>query len=82
MPFINRLTKNFEPKLSNEERTHLEIIYRLKLVGLVITNSLTWHDHIDCTVKRVNGVIWQLIWLPNIGASREKLRTFYTLKIR
>ena len=82
MPFINSLTKDFEPKLSIEEGTQLEIIYKLKLVGLVITSSLTWHDHIAYTVKRVNGVIWQLLRFKNIGAPREKLITFYTLKIR
>ena len=71
LPFINSRTKDFEPKLSIEEGTHLEIIYMLKLVGLVITSSLTWHDHVDYTVKRVNGVIWQLVRFKNIGASRE-----------
>ena len=82
MPFINSRTKDFEPKLSIEVGTHLEIIYRLKLVGLVTTSGLTWHDHVDYTVKRVNGVIWQLLRFKNIGAPREKLITFYTLIIR
>ena len=79
LPFINSRTKDFIPRLTVQEGQYLEVIYSLKLVGIVINSELTWHDHIDYTVKRVNSVIWQL---KRLGADRDSLIKFYVLKIR
>ena len=45
------------------------------------TSDMTWNAHISYTVKRVNGIIWQLVRFKQLGASQEKLQTFYILKI-
>lgn len=82
LPFINSRTKDFEPKLSIEKDTNLEIIYQLKLVGIIVTSDLLWDSHIEYTVKRVNSVLWQLTRFRQQGASREQLIKFYILKIR
>ena len=82
IPFINSKTKDFLPQLSLEQDSHIEVIYQLKLVGVVITSQLTWQSHIAYTVTRVNTKIWQLIRFRQLGASREKLKQFYVLKIR
>ena len=82
MPFNNSQTKDFIPKLSVEEGSNLEVIYRLKLVGLVLTSDLDWEDHIVYTIGRVNKILWQLIRFKQLGADMEKLVIFYTLKIR
>ena len=82
LPFINSNTKDFMPQLSLEEGTNLEVIYKLKLVGLVVTSDLTWTAHVDYTVARVNNVVWQLARFRRLGASQKKLVTFYILKIR
>ena len=82
LPFINSRTKDFEPKLYIEKDTNLEIIYKLKLVGIVVTSDLLWDAHIEYTVKRVNSVLWQLTRFRQQGASREQLIKFYILKIR
>ena len=70
------------PQLSLEEGKYLEVIYQLKLVGLVINTELTWNDHITYTVTRVNRVLWQLSRFRQLGATTEHLITFYILKIR
>ena len=70
------------PQLSLEEGNFLEVIYQLKLVGLVLTSDLSWNSHIDYTIKRVNGVLWQLTRFRNLGAPTDKLIQFYILKIR
>ena len=70
------------PQLSLEEGSSLEVIYQLKLVGLVITSDLLWTAHIDYTIKRVNSVLWQLTRFRNLGAPTDKLLQFYVLKIR
>ena len=69
-------------KLSSQvEGSYLEVIYELKLVGLVILSDMTWNAHVKYTVKRVNGVLWQLARFKRLGANRDKLLTFYVLKI-
>ena len=80
--FTTSQTKDFMPELSLEEGTILEVVFRIKLVGLVITNDMSWEEHIKYTIGRVNRVMWQLTRFKQHGASREKLITFYILKIR
>ena len=70
------------PQLSLEEGNFLEVIYQLKLVGLVLTSDLSWNSHIDYTIKRVNRVLWQLTRFRSLGAPTDKLIQFYILKIR
>ena len=55
IPFINLETKDFMPQLKVEGvNGYLEVIYKLKLVGLVVTSNLTWHEHVKYTVGRIN----------------------------
>ena len=68
------------PQLQLEDGSYLEVIYQLKLVGLVINSELSWSAHVDYTVKRVNKILWQLTRFKQVGASQEKLVLFYTLK--
>ena len=82
LPFIMSRTKDFIPQLSLEEGSNLEVIYSLKLVGLVITSDLSWESHVSYTVKRVNKVLWQLTRFKQLGADIEKLTQFYILKVR
>ena len=82
MLFINSLTKDFMPLIRMDNEDCLEVIYQLKLVGLVINTSLNWTDHIDYTVKRVNKILWQVTRFRQLGAPREKLVTLYILKVR
>ena len=70
------------PQLRLDEESFLEVIYKIKLVGLVLTSDLRWTSHINYTVTRVNKVIWQLVRFKQLGAPREKLKTLYILKIR
>ena len=82
LPFISSKTKDFLPTLSLENNTHLEDIYELKLVGIVLTSDLTWHAHIRYIVSRVSRTIWQLVRFRQLGAPRKKLITLYILKVR
>ena len=81
LPFINSRTKDFMPELKMDGKT-LDVIYQLKLVGLVITADLSWAEHVDYTVKRVKSTMWQLLRLKQMNAPKEKLIEFYILKIR
>ena len=72
MPFNNSKTRDFIPKLSIEEGSNLEVIYNLKLVGLVLTSDLSWKEHVIYTIGRVNKTIWQLVRFKQLGGDREK----------
>jgi hypothetical protein len=82
MPYNNSKTKDFMPQLKLENDCFLEVIYEIKLVGLVLTSNLKWDSHVNYTISRVNKVIWQLVRFKQLGAPREKLKTLYILKIR
>ena len=77
IPFINSLTKDFVPQLTIDNSSYLEVIYKLKLVGLVITSDLTWNAHVEYTVGRVNKILWQITRFKQLGAPREKLITLH-----
>ena len=70
MPFINSLTKDFMPQILIGNEETLEVIYQLKLVGLVVKSSFDWTDHVDYTVKRANKTLWQVTRFRQLGAPR------------
>ena len=80
--FINSKKHDFLPKISIEPGKCLEVIYQLKLVGVMIPSDLTWQAHVDYTVKRVSCKLWQLARFRRIGAPRDKLTQSYILKKR
>ena len=61
MPYNNSKTKDFMPQLKLEKDSFIEVIYEIKLVGLVLTSDLQWTSHINYTVLRANKGIWQLV---------------------
>ena len=46
LPFILSQTKDFLPQLKLEEGSALEVVYQMKLVGLIVSSSLTWEEHV------------------------------------
>ena len=81
MPFNNSQTKDFLPTLSIKEGANLEVVYQIKLVGLVVTSNMGWNEHVNYTIQRVNRTLWQLTRFKRLGADRDKLVQFYMLKI-
>ena len=84
LPFIMSRTKDFIPEPSVEEGTNLDVIYSMKLVGMMISSNLNlgWQSHVDYTVTRINKVLWQLVRFKQLGGDRDKLVKFYILKVR
>ena len=82
IPFNNSLTRDFMPEIRMDGDQCIEVIYQLKLVGLVINSALNWTDHVDYIISRVNKIIWQITRFRQLGAPREKLITLYILKVR
>ena len=80
LPFINSHTRDFIQQLSVEPGTNLEVIYQLRLVGLVINSEMTWDDHIDYNVGRVNKTFWQLTIFKQLEVDRKKTNNILYLK--
>jgi hypothetical protein len=81
IPFNNSQSKDFMPELSLGGSELLEVIYQLKLVGVIVTSDLSWDAHVEYTISRINGSLWQLVRLRQLGASKEKMIEFYKVKI-
>ena len=77
LPFIRSESKDFMPHLRIKQDSTLEVIYSLKLVGLVVTSDLSWHSHIKYTVGRVNSKLWELIRFKQLEAAEDKLVTTF-----
>ena len=70
------------PTLSIKEGAKLEVVYKIKLVGLVVTSDIRWNEHVNYAIQQVNRTLWQLTRFKQLGADRDKLVLFYILKIR
>ena len=82
MPFNFSKTKDFIPQLSIKDDYQLDVIYKTKLLGLVITSDLSWSEHIQYIVSKASQNFWMLIRFKRLGATPDKLLTIYLLKIR
>ena len=45
--FTTTKTREFMPQLSLEEGTFLEVVFQIKLVGLVITTDMSWYANMN-----------------------------------
>ena len=43
---------------------------------------MTWGNHVDYTIGRVNKTLWQLTRFKQLVSDKKKLITFYILKVR
>ena len=82
LPFYNSPTKDFVPQLSVEPGRNLEVKYKIKSVGLVINSEMTWDDHLDYTILRVNKTLWQLTRFRKLEVEKQKIITFYISKVK
>ena len=60
----------------------LEVVEKMRLVGLVVNEDLTWKDNTDSITKRAYKKIWILRRLKNLGAEKRTLRVVYFRHIR
>ena len=51
MPFNNSQKKDFLPTLSIKEGDNLEVVYQIKLVGLVVMSDMGWKEHVNYTIQ-------------------------------
>ena len=65
-----------------ENGKNLEVVQSIKLLGLTINSKLTWNDHTDDVVKKINKRLYFLSQLKRAKAKSKDLALFYTSCIR
>ena len=60
----------------------LDVTEQMRLVGLILTDDLTWQANTDSLVKRAYSKLWLLRRLKQMGAESRVLRLIYFRHIR
>ena len=68
------------PFFSNDQE--LEVVQNAKLLGVTITNNLSWNLHINETIKKASKRLYFLRQLKRAGVPISDLVRFYTCCIR
>ena len=60
----------------------LEVVKKMKLLGVIVTSDLTWDDNTEFITKKAFSRLWLLRRLKKLGASREALCDIYAKNVR
>ena len=66
----------------NLKGTTIEIVDKMKILGTVINNQLSWDENCNEIIKKVNSRMQLIRELKNFGASIEEMTHFWTLFCR
>ena len=72
---------DFEPDIAVNNET-VELVEEIKLLGVIVTSDLKWHENTKHITKKAFSRIWMLRRLKNMGASRQVLLDAYCKLVR
>ena len=72
----------FPPELKIGTGDQLEVIEEVKLLGLLITSDMKWHNNTEYITTKAKQRIWILRRLRVLGIGNEFLWDVYTKEIR
>ena len=72
--------EHFDPVTA--DGTQIQATTSSKLLGLIITNTLTWNDHIDSLIRKAAKKIYFLVQLKRAHVLAEDLVTYHCACIR
>ena len=76
-------SKKYDFKLDlNIEGVQLEVVNKMKLLGVIITDDLKWDVNTDFITKKAFSRLWLLRRLKQLGASKEALLDVYAKNVR
>ena len=81
MLFNTSIKYDCQPELHINDEV-LEVVSKMKLLGVIITEDLRWRENTRYITKKAFSRIWILRRLKNIGASRRMLIDTYYKQIR
>ena len=73
--------RDFHPEIQLEGKK-LEVVQQMKLLGVVITSDLKWHENTKHITKKAFGRLWLMKRLKSMGASAETLLDVYCKQVR
>ena len=81
MLFNSAKKHDFQPELSMEG-VKLEVVEKMKLLGVIITSDLTWDENTEFITNKAFSRLWLLRRLKKLGASRAALCDIYAKNVR
>ena len=80
---LNEKAKKFDfhPDLSIEG-VKLEVVKKMKLLGVIISSDLRWDENTDHITKKAFSRLWLLRRLKKLGASQQALLDIYAKNVR
>ena len=81
MLFNNSKKRDFQPEILLEGKK-LEVVEQMKLLGVIITSDLKWHENTKHITKKAFSRLWLLRRLKTMGASTATLLDVYCKQVR
>ena len=81
MVFNPTLSFDFVPEMELDSNT-LETVESMKLLGLVVSNNLSWKLNTENLTKKAYGRLWSISRLANHGATLDDLIDIYNKQVR
>ena len=82
IPFNFSKKFDFLPQLCFPESDPLEVIYKTRLLGVILTIDLSCGAHVSDLCKHATKKLWILIRFKNLGGTTNQLLTVYKYRIR
>ena len=60
----------------------IPVVSKAKVLGLTISNNLSWNDHVKETIKKANKRLYFLVLLKRAGVPLTDIKNFYCATIR
>lgn len=81
MLFNNSKQRDFQPMIQLEG-CQLEVVEQMKLLGVIVTSDLKWHENTKHITKKAYGRLWIIKRLKMMGASTQTLLDVYCHQVR
>jgi hypothetical protein len=81
MLFNTAIKYDYKPHIEVNGET-LEVVSRMKLLGVIITDNLKWHENTAHITKKAFSRLWIIRRLKSMGASKTTLIDIYYKQIR
>ena len=72
MLFNTSTEYDFQPEVKVDSEL-LEVVNKIKLLGVIVTDDLRWHENTSYITKKGYSRIWILRRLKSMGASKNML---------
>jgi hypothetical protein len=80
--FSNAVKYYFQPNLSIQNGSQLEVVEEIRLLGVQVRSDLSWSSNTSAMCKAAYARLWMLRRLKPQGASDEELLDVYDKQIR